>query len=50
MSVLFATFLVPATAAAGKKPLKALHATLAWMGFAVVAYAFFLRFLYGRFV
>jgi hypothetical protein len=50
MSVLFATFLVPAAAASGRKPLQALRITLAWMAFTAVAYCFFLRFLYGRFV
>jgi hypothetical protein len=50
MSVLFATFLVPSIAASGKRPLKALQATLVFMFVAELAYALFLRFLYGRFV
>ena len=48
MSILFATFLVPAAAASGKYPLKALRATLAGMVVAALAYVVFLRFLYGR--
>jgi hypothetical protein len=50
MSVVLATFLVPAATASRRKPLKALQATLAWMAVVGVAYLFFLRFLYGRFV
>jgi hypothetical protein len=50
MSVLLATFLVPSIAASGKRPLKALHATLVFMFVAELAYALFLRFLYGHFV
>jgi len=50
MSVLFATFLVPAAAAAGKKPLSALRLMLVSILLAELAYAFFLRFIYGRLV
>jgi hypothetical protein len=50
MSVVLGTFLVPAATASGRKPLKALQATLAWMALVGLAYVFFLRFLYGRFV
>jgi len=50
MSVLFATFLVPAAAAAGKKPLPALRLMLVSILLAELAYAFFLRFIYGRLV
>jgi hypothetical protein len=50
MSVLFATFLVPAAAASSKNPLKALRLMLAWILLTELAYAFFLRFIYGRFV
>jgi hypothetical protein len=48
MSVLLATFLVPAAAASGKKPLSALRAMLISFLIAELAYAFFLRFVYGR--
>jgi len=50
MSVLFATFLVPAAAASGKKPLPALRLMLVSILLAELAYAFFLRFIYGRLV
>ncbi len=49
ISVLFATFLLPAAAASGKKPLNALRAMLTSMLLAELAYAFFLRFIYWRF-
>ncbi len=50
MSVLFATFLLPAAAASGKKPLSALRAMLISFLLAELAYAFFLRFIYHRLV
>jgi hypothetical protein len=50
MSVLFATFLLPAAAASSKVPAKALRHMLGWFLLAELAYAFFLRFIYGRFV
>jgi len=50
ISMLFATFLVPAAAASGKRPLSALRSMLTTILVAELAYAFFLRFLYGRFV
>jgi hypothetical protein len=50
VSVLLATFLLPAATASGKKPLKALQTMLVLMLLAHIAYAFFLRFVYGRFV
>ena len=48
ISVLLGTFLLPAAAASGKKPLSALRATLISFLIAELAYAFFLRFVYGR--
>jgi len=48
MSVLFATFLLPAAAASGRKPVTALRAALISFLIAELAYAFFLRFVYGR--
>jgi hypothetical protein len=48
MSVLFATFLLPAAAASGRKPVSALRAALISFLIAELAYAFFLRFVYGR--
>jgi hypothetical protein len=48
MSVLFATFLLPAAAASGKKPIGALRAALISFLIAELAYAFFLRFVFGR--
>jgi hypothetical protein len=50
LSVLFATFLVPLAAASGKRPLRALRITLVSFLVAEIAYAFFLRFVYGRLV
>jgi hypothetical protein len=50
MSVLFATFLVPAAAASSNAPVKALRHMLAWILVTELAYAFFLRFIYGRLV
>jgi hypothetical protein len=50
MSVLFATFLVPAAAASGKKPLQALRFMLVSILLAELVYALFLRFIYGRLV
>ncbi len=50
MSVLFATFVLPAVAASGKRPLSSLRSMLISILFAELAYAFFLRFLYSRFV
>jgi hypothetical protein len=47
--VLFATFLLPAAAASGKKPLAALRSMLIAMAIAELAYAIFLRFIYSRF-
>lgn len=49
MSLLFATFLLPAAAAPGKKPLTALRAMLISILIAELAYALFLRFIYQRF-
>jgi hypothetical protein len=49
ISVVFATFLLPALAASRKKPLNALRAMLASIFFAELVYAFFLRFIYWRF-
>jgi hypothetical protein len=46
MSVLFATFLLPAAAASGKKPVRALRVMLISIILAELAYAFFLRFIY----
>ena len=48
MSVLLATFLLPMAAASGKKPLRALRVTLVSFLVAEIAYAFFLRFVFGR--
>jgi hypothetical protein len=48
MSVLLATFLLPAAAAAGRKPFRALRITLVSMLVAELAYAFFLRFIFGH--
>ena len=50
ISVLLATCVVPAAAASGKKPLKSLQNMLVLMLAAELAYAFFLRFIYERFV
>ncbi len=49
MSLLFATFLLPAAAAPSKKPLTALRAMLFSILIAELAYALFLRFIYYRF-
>jgi hypothetical protein len=48
ISVLLATFLLPAAAASGKKPFRALRLTLVSIVLAELAYAFFLRFIFGR--
>jgi hypothetical protein len=48
MSVLLATFLLPAVAASGRKPFRALRITLVSMLVAELAYAFFLRFIFGH--
>jgi hypothetical protein len=48
MSMLLATFLVPAVAASGRKPLRALRIMLVFILIAELGYAFFLRFIYGR--
>jgi hypothetical protein len=48
ISILLATFLLPAVAASGKKPLPSLRALLTSILLAELAYAFFLRFIYGR--
>jgi hypothetical protein len=50
ISVLLATFLLPAAAASSKRPARALRGLLISVLLAEVAYAFFLRFLYGRFL
>jgi len=50
MSVLFATFLLPAAAASSRRPRSALRNLVIAMLLAEMAYAFFLRFLYGRFL
>jgi len=50
ISVLLATFLIPAAASSGKKPGKALRVTLMSILLAELAYAFFLRFVYERLV
>jgi hypothetical protein len=49
MSLLFATFLLPAAAAPARRPLSALRALLISMLIAELAYALFLRFFYNRF-
>ena len=48
ISVLLATFVIPAAAASGKKPGQALRVTLLSILLAELAYAFFLRFVYER--
>jgi hypothetical protein len=48
ITILLATFLVPAALASDKRPRAALRAVLTAMFFADVAYAFCLRFIYGR--
>jgi hypothetical protein len=48
ISVLFATFLLPAAAASSRMPRRALRNLIASVLLAELAYAFFLRFLYGR--
>jgi hypothetical protein len=50
ISVLFATFVLPAATASGKKPLPSLRAMLTSILLAELAYAFFLRFIYGHLV
>ena len=50
LSVLFATFLLPVAAASSRRPRRALRNLVIAMLLAEVAYAFFLRFLYGRFL
>ena len=49
-SVLFATFLLPAAAASSRRPGRALRKLMVSILLAELAYAFFLRFLYGRLV
>jgi hypothetical protein len=49
MSPLLATFLIPAAAASGKKPVGSLRAMLLWVLVADLAYALFLHFIYLRF-
>jgi Ca2+/H+ antiporter len=48
ISVVLATFLLPAVTATGKRPLSALRATLVAILLAELVYAFFLRFVYDR--
>jgi hypothetical protein len=48
ISVLFATFLLPAAAASSRRPRRALRNLIAAILLAELAYAFFLKFLYGR--
>jgi hypothetical protein len=48
ISVLLATFLLPTAAASAKKPVPALRALLVSILLAELAYAFFLRFIFGR--
>jgi hypothetical protein len=50
ISVLLATFFLPAAAASRKRPGKALRAMLISVLIAELAYAFMLRFIYGHFV
>jgi hypothetical protein len=50
ISVVFATFLLPALAASSRKPLNALRAMLISILVVELAYAFFLRFMYWRFL
>jgi len=47
-SVLFATFLLPVAIASSRSPGRALRKLLASILLADLAYAFFLKFLYGR--
>jgi hypothetical protein len=48
ISVLFATFFLPAAVASSRRPRRALRNLIASILLAELAYAFFLRFLYGR--
>ena len=48
LSILLATFLVPASAASSRRPRKALRGMLMVMLLAEVAYAFFLGFVFER--
>ena len=48
ISVLFATFLLPSAAASSRRPRRALRNLIVSILLAELAYAFFLRFLYGR--
>jgi Ca2+/H+ antiporter len=50
ISVVLATFLLPALTASGKRPLSALRAMLMAILLAELAYALFLRFVYDRLV
>jgi len=50
ISVLLATFVLPALTASGRRPLSALRAMLTVILLAELAYAFFLRFIYDRLV
>jgi len=50
ISVLLATFLLPALCASGRRPLPALRTLLLMMALVELAYAFFLGFVYGRYV
>jgi len=47
-SVLFATFLLPVTVASSRRPGRALRKLIVSILLAELAYAFFLKFLYGR--
>lgn len=49
LTPLLATFLLPAAAASGRKPLSSLKAMLIVVLIAELAYALFLRFIYLRF-
>jgi hypothetical protein len=50
ISVLLATFVLPALTASRRKPLSALRTMLTAILLAELAYAFFLRFIYERLV
>jgi hypothetical protein len=47
-SVLFATFLLPVAVASSRSPARALRKLMVSILLAELAYAFFLKFLYGR--
>ena len=50
LSIVLATFVVPAYAARGKDPRRALLSALGMMLLVEIAYAFFLLFIYPRMV